>query len=379
MQGSYGPCLSYTIARSNAYRMKSVCYTRITFHFCTFVYPSLNLMRQSVVLGIESSCDDTAAAVLSGNELKASIISSQLVHEKFGGVVPELASRDHQRFIVPVVEEALAESGFSREDVTGIAVTSGPGLAGSLLVGLCFAKAMAFALDIPLVGVNHLEGHIYSVFLEEPPPPFPFLCLIVSGGHTQLVKVEEGFAHTVLGSTRDDAAGEAFDKVAKMMGLGYPGGPKIDALAKQGDSAFHTFPRSSLGGYDFSFSGLKTAVLYYLNSFNEEERTHLLNTHLADVCASFQETVVDMLVRVVRRAVRQTGIRDVAVVGGVSANSGLRSALEGLSKLEDFSLYVPSLKFCTDNAAMIARAGAMRLEAGHTSSFDLTAVPSLKI
>ena len=336
-------------------------------------------MRQSVVLGIESSCDDTAAAILCGNELKTSIISSQLVHEKYGGVVPELASRDHQRFIVPVVEQALAESGFAREELTGIAVTSGPGLAGSLLVGLCFAKAMAFALDIPLVGVNHLEGHIYSVFLEASHPPFPFLCLTVSGGHTQLVKVEEGFVHTVMGSTRDDAAGEAFDKVAKMIGLGYPGGPRVDALAQQGDPAFHAFPRSSLGGYDFSFSGLKTAVLYYLNAFDEHERSRLLETHLADICASFQQAVVDMLIQVVRRAVRRTGIRHVAVVGGVSANSGLRKAFQGLSKSEDFSLYVPSLKYCTDNAAMIARAGAMRLNAGLTSSLDLTAVPSLKI
>ena len=336
-------------------------------------------MEKSVILGIESSCDDTAAAVLSENELKASVISSQLVHEKFGGVVPELASRDHQRFIVPVVEKALKESGFSREQVTGIAVTSGPGLAGSLLVGLCFAKAMAFALDVPLVGVNHLEGHIYSVFLEEPHPSFPFLCLIVSGGHTQLVKVEEGFVHTLMGSTRDDAAGEAFDKVAKMIGLGYPGGPKIDALARDGNPAFHTFPRSSLGGYDFSFSGLKTAVLYYLNAFDEEERARLIDTHLADICASFQQAVVDMLIQVVRRAVRRTGIRDIAVVGGVSANSGLRSALGDLSKSEEFSLYVPSLKYCTDNAAMIARAGAMRLNAGMTSSLDLTATPSLNI
>jgi len=336
-------------------------------------------MRRSVILGIESSCDDTAAAVLDDGRLVSSVISSQIVHEAFGGVVPELASRDHQRFIVPVVRQALEKAGVTNEDITGIAVTSGPGLAGSLLVGLSFAKAMAYALDVPLMGVNHLDGHMYSVFLEEDQPSFPFLCLIVSGGHTQLVQVDAEFKHTVLGSTRDDAAGEAFDKVAKLIGLGYPGGPKVDALAAQGDPAFHQFPRSSLGGYDFSFSGLKTAVLYYLNSFSEEEREALLRDHIADLCASFQQAVVDMLVTVVRRAVRRKGVKEVAVVGGVSANSGLRKALEALQEKEGFSLYVPSIKYCTDNAAMIAKAGAMSLESGKTSTLYITAEPSLKV
>ena len=336
-------------------------------------------MQRSVILGIESSCDDTAAAVLDEGKLTSSVISSQIVHEAYGGVVPELASRDHQRFIVPVVQQALEKAGVENGDITGIAVTTGPGLAGSLLVGLSFAKAMAYALDIPLIGVNHLEGHIYSVFLEEKPPAFPFLCLIVSGGHTQLIQVDEGFSHTTLGSTRDDAAGEAFDKVAKLIGLGYPGGPKVDALAAEGDPEFHAFPRSSLGGYDFSFSGLKTAVLYYLNSFSEEERQALLRDHMSDLCASFQQAVVDMLITVVKRAVRRTGIKEVAVVGGVSANSGLRKALEDLKVKEGFSLYVPSLKYCTDNAAMIAKAGAMCLDSGKTSTLYITAEPSLKV
>ena len=336
-------------------------------------------MQKSVILGIESSCDDTAAAILDGGRLTSSVISSQVVHEAYGGVVPELASRDHQRFIVPVVQKALDEAGLKNPDITGIAVTTGPGLAGSLLVGLSFAKAMALALDVPLIGVNHLEGHIYSVFLEENHPSFPFLCLIVSGGHTQLIQVDEGFSHVVLGSTRDDAAGEAFDKVAKLIGLGYPGGPKVDALAANGDPEFHQFPRSNLGGYDFSFSGLKTAVLYYLNAFSENEREALIRDHIADLCASFQQAVVEMLVAVVRRAVRRTGIKEVAVVGGVSANSGLRRALEELKEKEAFSLYVPSLTYCTDNAAMIAKAGAMSLEAGKTSSLDITAKPSLKV
>ena len=336
-------------------------------------------MQHPVVLGIESSCDDTAAAVLKGTSLKSSIISSQLVHSAYGGVVPELASRDHQRYIVPVVDQALADAGTRIDELDGVAVTSGPGLAGSLLVGLSFAKSLAFALNIPLVGVNHLEGHIYSVFLEEPSPHFPFLCLIVSGGHTQLVRVDNSFSHELMGTTRDDAAGEAFDKVAKLFGLGYPGGPVIDRLAKSGNAAFHSFPRSSLGGYDFSFSGIKTAVLYYLNAYSEEERAAHLEAHVADLSASFQQAVVDMLTRVVVRAVRRTGIREVAVVGGVSANSFLRKELEVLGESEGFSLYVPPLRYCTDNAAMIAKVGALRLEEGLTSPLQLTVSPSMKL
>jgi N6-L-threonylcarbamoyladenine synthase len=301
------------------------------------------------------------------------------VHEQYGGVVPELASRDHQRLIVPVVEEALEKAGVTREELNGVAVTYGPGLAGSLLVGLSFAKALAYGLDIPLIGVNHLEGHVYSVFLEETVPEFPFLCLVVSGGHTQVVRVAEGFQHEVLGRTRDDAAGEAFDKVAKMLGLGYPGGPKIDALARTGDAGFYSFPRSKVGKYDFSFSGLKTSVLYYLNQFDEDERSRHLDGHLNDLCASFQQAVVDMLLRVVHRAVTRTGIRQVAVVGGVSANQALRTALRTLGEADGFSLYIPSPRFCTDNAAMIAVTGYHKLGNGLSSPLTLTAAPSLRI
>ncbi len=332
-----------------------------------------------LILGIESSCDDTAAAVIRDTEIVASVISSQVVHEQYGGVVPELASRDHQRLVVPVVEKALAESGVDKADLDAIAVTYGPGLAGSLLVGLSFAKALTLGLDIPLVGVNHLEGHIYSVFLDQKKPVFPYLCLVVSGGHTQLVLVREGFQQEVLGSTRDDAAGEAFDKVAKLLGLGYPGGPKIDKLAQQGNADFHAFPRSSLPGYEFSFSGLKTAVLYYLNQFDEAERAKHVEQHMHDICAAFQQAVVDMLVRVVKRAVRRTGIKDVALVGGVSANHGLRQAMHALGEAEDFNLYIPPLRFCTDNAAMIAITGYFKYKSGLTSPLTLTANPSLKI
>ncbi len=331
------------------------------------------------LLAIESSCDDTAAAVVHDGVLKSSVISSQVVHEKFGGVVPELASRDHQRLIVPVVNRALEEAGLDRSDIDAVGVTYGPGLAGSLLVGINFAKALAFGLDVPLIGVNHLEGHIYSVFLDEKTPAFPYLCLVVSGGHTQLVRVDEGFEQEVLGSTRDDAAGEAYDKVAKLLGLGYPGGPKVDRLAQEGDAEFQQFPRSSLPGYEFSFSGLKTAVLYYLNQFNETERHMHIEQHKADICASFQQTVIDMLLRVLKRAVRKTGIKEVAIVGGVSANSGLRSAVETLASSEGLNLYIPSPRFCTDNAAMIAITAYFKHRQGLTSPLTLTAEPALKI
>ncbi len=331
------------------------------------------------ILGIESSCDDTAAAVLQGTNIVSSVISSQLVHQQYGGVVPELASRDHQRLIVPVVDQALSEAGIDKRDVDVVAVTYGPGLAGSLLVGINFAKALSLGLDVPLVGVNHLEGHIYSVFLDEQVPAFPYLCLVVSGGHTQVVLVEDDFKQEVLGSTRDDAAGEAFDKVAKMLGLGYPGGPKIDKLAQEGDPAFHAFPRSNLPRYEFSFSGLKTAVLYYLNQFDEEARRVHIEENLADICASFQQAVVDMLVTVLKRAVRRTGVKEVAVVGGVSANLGLRQAVQALSEKERFNLYIPPVQFCTDNAAMIAVTGHFKYQSGLTSPLTLTAVPSLNI
>lgn len=334
---------------------------------------------RTFILGIETSCDDTAAAVLDGTGLRSSVISSQLVHAKYGGVVPELASRDHQRYVVPVVSEALQEAGISKEELGGIAVTYGPGLAGSLLVGLSFAKAMSLALRVPFIGVNHLEGHMYSVFLDEPAPRFPYLCLIVSGGHTQLVRVDEGFEHESLGHTRDDAAGEAFDKVAKLMGLGYPGGPVIDRLAQDGDPSFHDFPRSNLPGFDFSFSGLKTAVLYFLNQYNEQERSAFLEKHMVDVCASFQQAVIDMLMTTLRRAIRRTGLKRVAVVGGVSANQGLRKALASLSADDGIELFMPSMRFCTDNAAMIAITGYQKLVQRGPSPLTLTAVPNLSI
>jgi N6-L-threonylcarbamoyladenine synthase len=343
------------------------------------------LPHDLTLLAIESSCDDTAAAVLTGGRVASSVVASQRIHEGFGGVVPELASRAHQRLIWPTVEAALDEVGVAKGDLQAVAVTYGPGLAGSLLVGLSFAKALALGLNVPLVGVNHLEGHVYSVFIEEPRPAFPYLCLTVSGGHTTLTLVREGFVHEELGRTRDDAAGEAFDKVAKLLGLGYPGGPAVDRLAAEGDPSFLRLPSPRLPsedgrpGFAFSFSGIKTNVLYYLKDLPEAERRRVLAENVADVCASFQRTVVDALVGALRDAVRQTGVRDVAVVGGVSANRELRAAAQAAAEADGFSLYVPALRYSVDNAAMIAVTAAFKLAAGHSSPLSLTAEPSLKL
>lgn len=347
----------------------------------TFVSSPATLwaVHPKVILGIESSCDDTAAAVLVDGALRSSVVSAQLDHADFGGVVPELASRAHQRLIVPVVDRALREAGYTPATLDAVAVTYGPGLAGSLLVGLSFAKALALASNVPLIGVNHLEGHIYSVFLEAPKPPFPYLCLTVSGGHTQLCVVEEGFRHPLLGRTRDDAAGEAFDKVAKMLDLGYPGGPAIDRLARDGDPTFHRFPRTRIGAYDFSFSGIKTAVLYYLNRYDTAERAAFLADHLADVCASFQAAIVDVLIGAIRKAVRETGIRHVAIVGGVSANSALQARARTYAAKDRFEVYIPALAHCMDNAAMIAMTGHFKAKAGQTSALSLTAQPNLTL
>ena len=330
-----------------------------------------------VILGIESSCDDTAAAVIVDGELKSSIVSSQDIHAEFGGVVPELASRDHQRLIVPVVEKALADSGVDRSDITAVAAVYGPGLAGSLMVGLSFGKALALGLDVPLIGVNHLDGHIYSVFVDGGGPPFPFLCLTVSGGHTQLARIESGFRHEILARTRDDAAGEAFDKVAKLLGLGFPGGPVIDRLAAEGDPKFHDFPRSRPDRQSYSFSGIKTSMLYYLNRFSDSERERHLRDHMADLCASFQAAVVDVLIDSIEDSVADTGIKEIAVTGGVSANRELGRRVKELCGRLGANSYIPRLALCTDNAAMIAKAAQFKLDAGITSDLSLRPVPNL--
>lgn len=332
------------------------------------------------VLGIESSCDDTAAAVLDGNTVRSNVISSQHdLHDEYGGVVPELASRNHQRLVVPVVQKALDDADVAAADLDAVAVTHGPGLPGSLLVGLSFSKAFARGLDLPLIGVNHLEGHLYSVDLSPPAVPRPYLCLVVSGGHTELVYVDDDFQHRVLGRTRDDAAGEAFDKIAQLFGLEYPGGPAIDRHAEDGDPAFHEFPRTRLDDFDFSFSGLKTSVLYYLRDRPDAERERLLNDHLDDLCASVRAAIVDVLVDALRRGAEEMDAAHVAVVGGVAANRALRRRTETAGTQDHFAVHVPDLAYCMDNAAMIAKAGALRLAAGDTSPPTLDVASSLQL
>lgn len=333
------------------------------------------------VLGIETSCDETSAAVVRDGTVLSNVISSQLVHARYGGVVPELASRAHQRLIIEVVDRALGDAGLARNDLHGIAATQGPGLVGALLVGLSFGKAVAYGLRIPFLGVNHMEGHLYSGFLSRDEPGFPFVCLIVSGGHTTLVLVEEPFVHRLLGQTRDDAAGEAFDKVAKMLGLGYPGGPAIDRTASEGDPAAIDFPRAYLerASFDFSFSGVKTAVLYYLRHRALPAGTQPEGRHLADVCASFQAAVLDVLIDKTMRAARACAVRDITVGGGVSANSELRRRMREEAGREGKRVFFPPLEYCMDNGAMIAYVGWMRLMRGETSPLSLEAVANLDV
>jgi N6-L-threonylcarbamoyladenine synthase len=337
-----------------------------------------------IVLGIETSCDETSASVLRHGVVESNIISSQLIHRRYGGIVPELASRAHQRLIVPVVEEALQSAGVRKEDLDAVAVTRGPGLMGALLVGVNFAKALSFGLGIPLTGVNHMEGHIYSTFLSTPRPQFPFLCLIVSGGHTQLLAVDKPLSHRLLGETLDDAAGEAYDKVGKMLGLGFPGGPVIDSLAKEGNPAFIQFPRSLIGenNFDFSFSGIKTAVLYWLKEkgyYTTGPAGTIPHDLLRDICASFQAAVADVLTLKTMAAARQFGLKEISVAGGVSANSELRRRLTRFAADAGKNVYFPAFEYCTDNAAMIAMVGDLRLKHGHFADLHLSAVANLPI
>ncbi|NND72329.1 MAG: tRNA (adenosine(37)-N6)-threonylcarbamoyltransferase complex transferase subunit TsaD [Rhodothermales bacterium] len=305
-----------------------------------------------------------AVAVLRGRSILSTVVASQTRHEAFGGVVPEIASRAHLRLVTRTVETALAEASVRAEDLEAIAVTRGPGLPGSLIVGTSFARGFGDALGLPVYGVNHLEGHLYSTFIEQAGPELPFLSLIVSGGHTQLVLVRNAGDIKILGRTRDDAAGEAFDKTGKLLGLGYPAGPEIDSLAADGDASFHRFPRTQLDGLDYSFSGIKTSVLYYLNRFTESEREKLVADKLNDICASFQAAVVEMLLSKFGQAIEKSGVSSASIVGGVSANTELqRRALE-LCKEKNVKLYFPPRAFCTDNAAMIgvaAQMGALQL------------------
>ncbi len=325
------------------------------------------------ILGIESSCDDTSAAIIRDQYLLSNVINSQEVHREYGGVVPELASRAHQANIIPVVDSALRKAGITMNQIDAIAYTRGPGLLGSLLVGASFAKGAALALGIPLVSVNHLQGHVLSHFIKDElnlsQPIFPFLCLLVSGGHTQLIVVKSPLEMEIVGQTIDDAAGEAFDKCAKIMGLPYPGGPVIDKLAKDGNSNFIAFSKPNIPDLNFSFSGLKTSFLYSLRDRMTEDSS-FLNNHLPDLCASLQSTIIEILLSKLKLAVKRYNIKDVAIAGGVSANSGLRSALEQLGAERGWRVYLPQIRYTTDNAAMIAITGYFSFLAGKTTPLD---------
>ena len=332
-----------------------------------------------LVLGLESSCDETAAAVVQdGHRVLSDVIASQAaMHARWGGVVPELASRAHVTHVVPVIEQALADAKIDLSDLDGIAVTQGPGLIGALLVALQTAKALAYACNLPLVGVHHLEGHLSAIRLEEEYPPYPHLALVVSGGHTSLMRVDGPGSLRELGATRDDAAGEAFDKVAKLLGLGYPGGAAIDKLAQEGDPRAVAMPRlmtKKQTGLEFSFSGLKTAVLNIVRTNGVPE-----GQGLANLCASFQATVVELLIRKTRMAAKQEGLAHVQLCGGVAANSGIRAGLRAAGLRDGFAVYVPRPLRCTDNAAMIAAAGSIRLAAGTSDGYQINADSGLPL
>lgn len=318
-------------------------------------------MSDTIILGIESSCDDTSAAVIKNGVLLSSVIASQAVHESYGGVVPELASRAHQQNIVPVVHEALKRAGVTKEQLSAIAFTRGPGLMGSLLVGVSFAKGLARSLDIPMVDVNHLQGHVLAHFIKESEdddnqPKFPFICLLVSGGNSQIIRVDAYNKMTVLGQTIDDAAGEAIDKCSKVMGMGYPGGPIIDRLARQGNPNAYAFSKPHIPGFDYSFSGLKTSFLYSLREWLKDD-PDFIEHHKEDLAASLEKTIVDILMDKLRKAVKTTGIKEVAVAGGVSANNGLRNAFHEHADKYGWKIFIPKFGYTTDNAAMIAITG----------------------
>lgn len=328
-----------------------------------------------IILGIESSCDDTSAAVISDGWLLSNVLASQDVHKAYGGVIPELASRAHQLNIVPVVSEAVVRAGINVSDITAIAFTRGPGLLGSLLVGTSFAKGLAVALDKPLVEVNHLQGHILANFIrqrEKPvrEPSFPYLCLLVSGGNSQIVKVNSPLDFEILGQTIDDAVGEAFDKCSKMMGLGYPGGPVVDRLAKLGDPARFKFAKPHIPGLDYSFSGIKTSLLYFVRDEMSKDPLFLENNK-EDICAGFQKALIDILMDKLVKAAKMTGIREITIGGGVSANSGLRNRIEEEGRKRGWTTYLPEFKFTTDNAAMIAIAGYFHYLNGERSGLDV--------
>ena len=333
------------------------------------------------ILGIESSCDDTSAAVLCNDTILSNVVADQKIHTEYGGVVPELASRAHQQNIVPVVNQAIERAGISKDQLSAIAFTRGPGLMGSLLVGTSFAKSLAFGLDIPLIDVNHMQAHILAHFIEEEDhqkPPFPFLAMTISGGHTQIVQVNSHFEMEVLGETIDDAVGEAYDKSGKILGLGYPAGPEIDKRAQLGNPKAYKFTKPKVDGLNFSFSGLKTAILYFVQR-ETKANPNFVEEHLNDICASIQYTIIGILMDKLKLAVKQTGIKHIAIGGGVSANSGIRKALKDAEKKHGWTTYIPKFEYTTDNAAMIASVGYLKYLEKDFSDFDVMATARLKI
>ncbi|MCC7029692.1 MAG: tRNA (adenosine(37)-N6)-threonylcarbamoyltransferase complex transferase subunit TsaD [Chitinophagaceae bacterium] len=329
-------------------------------------------MQPIHILAIESSCDETSASILADGKVLSNIICTQAIHEKYGGVIPESASRLHIRNILPVVEEAFAKSGISKHDLHAVAYTKSPGLIGSLLVGSCFAKSYAMALGLPTIAVNHMEAHVLSNLIESPHPAFPFLCLTVSGGHTQIVVCKSPLDQQIIGSTIDDAAGEAFDKAAKMLGLPYPGGPLVDRYAKEGNPLAFKFAQPNMPEFNFSFSGVKTSILYFIQA-RVKENEHFIAENLHDLCASIQFTIVKILMKKLLAAARVTGIREVCIAGGVSANSGLRQALLEHGKKYHWNTYIPKFEYCTDNAAMIGITAYHKFLKGEFATLDETA------
>ena len=323
----------------------------------------VNQQKPLIILGIESSCDETSASVCVDGQILSNITATQAIHEQYGGVIPEVASRIHQQNIIPVVDAALAKAKIRKNEITAVAFTQGPGLMGALLVGTSFAKAFALALNIPLIGINHMQAHILAHFIDDPKPSFPFICLTVSGGHTQIVLVKDYFEMEVLGETTDDAAGEAFDKTAKILGLPYPGGPLIDKYAQTGNPNRFQFTEPQIPNYDFSFSGLKTQILYFVQQ-NQKSNPNFVAENLADICSSIQDRIVSILINKLKKATIDHGIKQISVAGGVSANSGLRKAIEKLAKENNWDFYLSAFQYCTDNAGMVAIAGFHKYHAG---------------
>lgn len=330
----------------------------------------------SIILAIESSCDETSVSICNNGKITANVIANQTIHQNYGGVIPELASRVHQQNIVPAVEQALSDSKVNKKDIDAVAFTRGPGLLGSLLVGVSFAKAFALAQDLPLIAVNHMHAHILAHFIGEKNPSFPFICLTVSGGHTQLVLVKDFNSMEIIGETLDDAAGEAFDKTAKILDLPYPGGPMIDKFAKEGDPHKFKFAVPKIDGLNFSFSGFKTSILYFLKS-EIAKNPNFITENLNDLCASVQHNIVNILLNKLKKAADQYNIKEIAIAGGVSANSGLRDGLKSMASVEGWEIYIPAFEHCTDNAAMVAITGYYKYLAG--DFVDQTITPAARM